>query len=46
MATVIVSRQHVDEENNLSWVYEEIEDTELLPGETPVPDFLLSPIEL
>lgn len=39
MAKVKVSRQQVDEENNLSWVEQEIEEEDLLPNEHPLPEF-------
>lgn len=41
MAVVVVSRQVVDKENNLSWEYFEIDESELLEGEAPLPDWLL-----
>jgi hypothetical protein len=36
MAKVLVSRQSVDEENNLSWVHVEVEEHDLLEGEIPI----------
>lgn len=45
MATVTVSRQKVDSENQLYWEQQEIDESELLPGEFPLPEFLIEPIE-
>ena len=36
MGKVLVSRQHVDSENKISWVHLEVEEDELLEGEAPV----------
>lgn len=41
MAKVIVSRQSVDENNDLSWVYVEVDEVDLLEHEEPVPEEFL-----
>lgn len=41
MAKTIVSRQKVDENNELIWEYFEIEEAELLPGEEPLPEVII-----
>lgn len=35
MATVLVSRQAVDEDNQLNWELVEVDETDLTPIETP-----------
>jgi len=44
MATTIVSRPVITEDNQLIWEYIEVEETNLLPDETPLPDVLIEEI--
>lgn len=43
MAKVIVSRQVIDEENNLTWAYFEVEEDELSHNEGPLDLDMLLP---